>query len=109
MKPSVFKKHAATVQIDKHLLDHVEPAKTVQNGDFVIAVMDRGWVFVGFATLLPNQEIRLDCAHCVHKWGTTKGLGEIAIGGPTSNTELFAAGTIYGKPIFIIAADIEKW
>jgi hypothetical protein len=52
-----------------------------REGDKVIAVLQRGWVVVGryhqqgdIASLSESAVIR--------RWGTTKGLGEIASGGP---------------------------
>jgi hypothetical protein len=106
---SVFKKHLIDKQIDESLRDNPMPRQDHKDGDFVIAVMDRGWVFVGFITNLPNERIRLDCCYNIHHWGTDKGLGQLAVYGPREETKLYEAGVIYGKPIFIMSADIDKW
>jgi hypothetical protein len=106
---SVFKKHLIDSQIHNSLAGEEFKATKFVDGDLIIAVMDRGWVFVGFATILPEGEVRLDCAHNIHRWGTTKGLGEIAVGGPTKETILYEAGIVYGKPILVMKADINKW
>lgn len=106
---SVFSDYNATIAAEKHLLNNqTNPLEDVQNGDLVIAVMDRGWVFIGFIMQLNNGKIRLDCCHNIHRWGTTKGLGEIAINGPTSETQLHPCEPIYGTPIFLMKAS-DKW
>ena len=70
--------------------------------------MDRGWVFVGFITKLNDNKIRLDCCHNIHRWGTTQGLGEIALEGPTKNTILYPSAPIVGTPIFLLKTS-DKW
>lgn len=56
-------------------------------GEIRIVVLQRGWVVVGRFTS-KNQECILTNASVIRVWGTTKGLGEIAINGPTSKTVL---------------------
>lgn len=83
--------------------------KQIANGDLVIAVMDRGWVFVGIITELANDKIRLDCCFNIHKWGTTQGLGELAEKGPLKETVLYSSGPITGTPIFLMGVNDEVW
>ncbi len=52
-----------------------------------ICVLQRGWVFVGRFSQEGNV-CTLTNASNIRQWGTTKGLGEIADGGPTSKTVL---------------------
>lgn len=52
-----------------------------------IVVCDRGFVLVGRASTKDSYVTIRDCS-CIRKWGTTKGLGEIAAGGPTTKTVL---------------------
>lgn len=66
------------------------PSKNVsssQDGTLKICILQRGWVFVG-KYYEEGDDCRLEEASCIRNWGTTKGLGEIAEGGPTSNTKL---------------------
>jgi hypothetical protein len=58
-----------------------------------IAVLDRGWVFVGRLTR-NDDGIKLENAACIRRWGTTKGVGELALHGPQSSTSLDEAGTV---------------
>lgn len=56
------------------------------NGEEVkIVILQRGWVMVG-RYHRNGSECKLTDAYNVRKWGTTKGLGEIAMNGPTSDT-----------------------
>lgn len=67
--------------------------QSIPEGPLKIAVLQRGWVGVGRVS--KNGEIyTLENASTVRYWGTTKGLGEIAMGGPTPKTILDRAGTI---------------
>lgn len=66
--------------------------KTYEYGKQIV-ILQRGWVFVGDLTRI-GDECALQNAACVRRWGTTKGLGEIAINGPTANTELEPCPTV---------------
>ncbi len=52
-----------------------------------IVILQRGWVFVGDFSQ-EGSECKLNNASCIRLWGTTKGLGELAIEGPLSGTKL---------------------
>ena len=52
-----------------------------------IVIAQRGWVFVGDVTR-DGDEVRIDNASNIRRWGTAKGLGEIAANGPTAKTIL---------------------
>ena len=58
-----------------------------------IAVLDRGFVYVGQCALTDGMLV-ISNAHCVRRWGTTAGLGQLALTGPTSKTQMDAAGTV---------------
>lgn len=109
MSGSVFGKFAASQEMEKILSGDHLPFKDVKNGELAIVVLDRGWVFVGFVTHLEDERIRIDCCYNVHKWGAERGLGQIAVEGPTSETILYPAGPVYGKPIFLMGVNEEKW
>ena len=78
---------------------------------FMIAVLDKGFVYVG--DVMP-----IDGGYCItgtrniRVWGTTSGLGELALGGPTSSTVLDDVGTLYVPThacITLISTDKGKW
>lgn len=77
----------------------------------VIAVMDRGWVFVG-RSMPAVKGLRLENAACIRRWGTTKGVGELALHGPQSSTVLDEAGTVIVPEtavICLIETSEEVW
>ncbi len=81
-------------------------------GDIKIVVLQRGWVMVG--KLERNgSECKLHKASVVRVWGTTNGLGEIAMNGPTQATKLDkCGGTVefdYLTVVCAISCNEEKW
>jgi len=76
-----------------------------------IAVLERGWVFIGEASVADGL-LTLSKARNIRRWGTTTGLGEIATGGPTKKTVLDDAGTIrapIANVIALIECDATRW
>mgnify|MGYP003704522395 CR=1 FL=1 len=58
----------------------VDPTAKIDRG-FSIVILDRGWVIVGNVVQHGDWLITTD-AQNIRAWGTTRGLGEIAKGGP---------------------------
>lgn len=52
-----------------------------------IVILQRGWVVVGDFTQ-DGSQCTVRNGSVVRRWGTTKGLGQLAMEGPTSNTVL---------------------
>ena len=92
------------------------PKSSVQSpqpkGSLKIMVLQRGWVMVGRLER-EGSECKLHNASVIRNWGTTKGLGEIAISGPTSSTKLDKCGGVvefdYLTVVASIACDETKW
>lgn len=59
----------------------------------VILIAQRGWVFIGDLTQAGTKN-KLTNASCIRRWGTTKGLGQLALDGPQSGTSLDPVGEI---------------
>ena len=84
--------------------------KTVLKG-FAIAVLDRGFVYVG--------DIEHDGEWCIitnarniRYWGTERGLGQLALSGPTDKTILDNVGTVRVPAralISLIDTEAAKW
>jgi hypothetical protein len=76
-----------------------------------IAVLQRGWVFIG-EVKQSGDDYFLERGACIRRWGTTKGLGELAANGPTANTELEPVPQVRfheaGK-VLLIKAEETKW
>jgi hypothetical protein len=76
-----------------------------------IAVLDRGWVFVG-RVKSDTEHIVIEKGACVRFWGTSKGLGELASGGPLSATKLDPVDAVKFSPralLFLLPCDEAKW
>ena len=66
--------------------------KSVLTG-FAIVVLDRGFVYVG-KTEVDDSWCVITEARNIRQWGTTQGLGELALNGPQPKTVLDAVGTV---------------
>jgi len=78
--------------------------------DVRIVIAQRGWVFVGYYK--QGAEVVLSKAQCIRRWGTTRGLGEIAAAGPTKDTVLDPHGTVRLHPLAVVATiqcEATKW
>lgn len=76
-----------------------------------IVVAQRGWVFVGRISQ-DGDEVVVSEAKCIRRWGTQKGLGQLAANGPQSSTILDETGTVRLHALAIVAqidCAEEKW
>ena len=60
---------------------------------FGIAVLDRGFVYVG-QIAHDGDWCLITNARNIRYWGTERGLGQLALEGPTDKTKLDAVGTV---------------
>jgi hypothetical protein len=67
-----------------------------------IVVLQRGWVVVGRVAEESDKELRIEKSSVIRRWGTTKGLGELAANGPTNNTVLDPCGTVRAHPLAVV-------
>lgn len=70
-----------------------------------IYVVESGWVFLADNAVDSGETLFLSGVSVIRSWGTTKGLGEIALNGPTKETVLDACGQVdvpKGKVLFTI-------
>lgn len=86
--------------------------KSEYDGDVKIVILQRGWCMVGRFERNGN-ECKLHDASVIRSWGTTKGLGEIAEGGPTSETILDKTNGLiefdYLTVVATISCNEDKW
>ena len=101
--------------IREDLSSQVKPVTAPLRGEVkgvkAIVVLQRGWVVVGdyFQGELEN---RLENASLIRKWGTSKGLGELALEGPKADTKLDECGTVRFNPgaeVCRMDCNSEKW
>jgi len=76
-----------------------------------IVILQRGWVFVGMYHQ-DGHQCKLTKCQNIRNWGTTKGLGEIAKNGPTSDTKLDPTSDVEFHALTVIATikcNEDKW
>lgn len=88
-----------------------DPAPVAQDGALQIAVLDRGFVYVGRIYRTP-EGIRIEDARNVRRWGTENGLGQLATEGPQLNTRLDPCPPVHVPThaiIHLIDCEASKW
>lgn len=86
-------------------------AATKTTRDFRIIVLDRGFVYAGDVAI-DGDWMTIRNAKNIRRWGTSKGLGELAANGPLRNTALDDAGTVRAPLRAVIATldtEASKW
>lgn len=79
--------------------------------DIRIVIAQRGWVFVG-RYLERGDKVVITNAQNVRRWGTKKGLGELAASGKLDGTVLDPCGEVEIHKLAVIGTmkcNIEKW
>jgi len=72
-----------------------------------IIIGQRGWTWIGRVQTSGDSVVVTD-AWCIRRWGTSKGLGELAQG-PVPGTVLDYVGTIRLSPLNIVATyDVDQ-
>lgn len=95
------------------IVDGIEYEKVSKNNKNIkIVILQRGWIMVGEFSR-DGSDCKINHASVIRKWGTTKGLGEIAQNGPTENTKLDKChGIVEFDNLTVVATiecDGEKW
>ena len=96
------------IKIDE--VEYVRKDSIETDGDIKIAVLDRGFVYIGYV----KQEadfLVITHAKNIRVWGTSRGLGEL-VSGPLSGTKLDNVGTVrVPNRALISLIDVEqaKW
>jgi hypothetical protein len=65
----------------------------MNNDDYQIIIAERGWIYVRRVSREGDHIVIRDCQN-VRRWGTSRGLGEIALSGPTADTVLDHYGVV---------------
>ena len=76
-----------------------------------IVVLERGFVYIGRAVVAAGN-VYISDAKCIRRWGTKRGLGQLALEGKQENTVLDPAGKIaapISALIHTIECDATKW
>lgn len=84
--------------------------KEVLSG-FAIVVVDRGFVYVGDVEMSDDWCV-ITNTNNIRRWGTTNGLGELALNGPSEDTKLDPITTVrvpMHSVIHVIDTEQVKW
>lgn len=95
----------------KELLSEPDTCLTKECYGKQIVILQRGWVVVGDLVKCGSEFI-LDNGSVIRIWGTTNGLGELAMNGPTSSTKLDPIPETKFHELTVIAmlkCDKNKW
>lgn len=88
------------------------PNQTQTDESARIVVLQRGWIVVGFYSQ-SGDRITVRNAYVVRRWGTTKGVGELAESGPLANTILDKCArpvsANIGAEVLTVECNPEKW
>lgn len=71
-----------------------------------IVVLQRGWVLIGRFEK-EGTNCKLHDASVIRSWGTTKGLGELAISGKTKDTKLDKCGGLVEFDILTVVLKLS--
>lgn len=67
-----------------------------------IVILQRGWIVVGDVEQV-GTKVTITDASVIRRWGTTNGLGQLALAGPTKETILDACGTVRAHELAVVA------
>lgn len=81
------------------------PALSPSSPTHKIVIADRGWVFVGEASRT-GDTLHLRNASVIRRWGTTSGLGQLALHGPQKDTVLDPCGYVT-IPLSSVVAELD--
>lgn len=101
-----------TIEVNGKTYYSEKPNSIEFNGEWKIVVLQRGWVVVGKMEREGTQ-CKLHHAAVIRTWGTTKGLGEIALDGPTNATIIDPCNGLvefdYLTVVLAISVNESKW
>jgi len=82
-----------------------------RNNSIQIVIFQRGWIMIGKFSK-NNTDCMLHNAYVIRRWGTTYGLGQLAIEGKQADTVLDKIPDVrfsYPTTIALIECDESKW
>jgi hypothetical protein len=85
-------------------------AGTIDHG-LCVVVLDRGFVYVG-SLRTDDKFLTITDAKNIRRWGTNKGLGQLALEGAQANTVLDNVGTVkalIGELKHFILCEVSAW
>lgn len=93
------------------VIDGVAYAPLTSPSEWRIVVLHRGHIVVGKYSR-DGAEVIVREASVIRRWGTTRGLGELAANGPRPNTVLDPCGTVRAHELAVVLTidcEVTKW
>ena len=92
-----------TIKIDEQEYIRIEDVdQSPKNSDIKIVILQRGWVMIGRYSE-EGDKCSLDDAMVIRRWGTTDGLGQLALKGKQTDTKLEKAGHVDFNILTVVA------
>lgn len=82
-----------TIKIDEQEYVRADSVSVNTNSPIKIAILQRGWVVIG-RYKEEGDECVIENAYVIRRWGTSEGLGELALKGKQSETVLDKTGVV---------------
>jgi len=85
--------------------------KPEYKGDIKIVILQRGWVMIGIFERKDN-DCKLHKAYNIRRWGTERGLGQLASEGKQESTQLDYCGLVefdYLTVVAMLSCDEDIW
>ena len=101
----------STSREETHVTSDTDSTAGTPDVPVKILVLQRGWVAIGRHAKDGTEHVLTD-ASIVRRWGTSKGLGQLAAGGVTAATVLDKVGTIRAHElatVLVIDCDAQVW
>ena len=98
-----------TITIDG--VEYVKKSDQIKNSNIKIVILQRGWVMIGRWSQ-DGDMCTLEDTRVIRRWGTTDGLGQLAIHGKQEETKLEKTGNVTFHmltTIAIIDVDDKLW
>ena len=91
-----------TIKINEIEYVRADSVSQPVTGDVKIVILPRGWNMIGYFSQ-EGSKCKLEKAAVIRRWGTTKGLGELAISGKLKDTVLDFCPTVEFHELTVIA------
>lgn len=83
-------------------IEHASPKRNSKDESREIVILQRGWIMVGNVTKKGNDIVMTDTL-LIRRWGTTQGIGQLALTGPTKETIVCPCGVVKVHELAVVA------
>jgi hypothetical protein len=84
------------------VVPNASPKINPNEGKREIVILQRGWIMVGNVKKEGNDVVITNTC-LIRRWGTTQGIGQLALTGPTADTILDPCGVVRVHELAVVA------